>query len=221
MLTSSQLRQLDAVLFFTSGELALTNQQESDLLAFVHGGGGFEGVHSATDTLYSWPELGHFDDTWARCAVSKCDPERVAVDYRLGNGKRINSTKRTIERRSTRGGGAWSSTRNLWSRSDHGILASGELLGLEISSRRNPRPCERNGDPHLLCVAKPVERAIPGRAARIKLRGRFVGRRGENVCHRKYQGRRGSPGCLGTSPNRARDRWENRDACAGEPGLVL
>jgi hypothetical protein len=48
------------VLFFalTSGELAFTGEQKAAILNFVSGGGGFLGVHSATDTLYSWPDYG-------------------------------------------------------------------------------------------------------------------------------------------------------------------
>lgn len=58
LLNSDSLRSFDALFFFTSGELALTDQQKQDLLAFVRGGKGFGGVHSATDTLYSWPAYG-------------------------------------------------------------------------------------------------------------------------------------------------------------------
>ncbi len=48
------------VLFFalTSGELALDGNQKAALLAFVSGGKGFIGTHSATDTLHDWPEYG-------------------------------------------------------------------------------------------------------------------------------------------------------------------
>jgi type 1 glutamine amidotransferase len=48
------------VLFFalTSGELAFTTDQKASILAFVSRGGGFLGAHSATDTLYEWPEYG-------------------------------------------------------------------------------------------------------------------------------------------------------------------
>jgi type 1 glutamine amidotransferase len=48
------------VLFFamTSGELAFTPDQKAAILAFVARGGGFLGTHSATDTLYGWPEYG-------------------------------------------------------------------------------------------------------------------------------------------------------------------
>jgi len=59
LLTASSLRDFDAVFFFTSGELPLSDSQKSDLLAFVRSGKGFGGVHSATDTLYTWLEYGN------------------------------------------------------------------------------------------------------------------------------------------------------------------
>ena len=48
------------VLFFalTSGELPFTAAQKTAIVNFVTGGGGFMGAHSATDTLYQWPEYG-------------------------------------------------------------------------------------------------------------------------------------------------------------------
>ena len=52
------MRNYDAVYFFTSGELPLSDQQKADLLDFVRQGKGFGGSHSATDTLYTWPEYG-------------------------------------------------------------------------------------------------------------------------------------------------------------------
>ncbi len=58
ILTASRLREFDAVFFFTSGELALSDAQKRDLLDYVRNGGGFGATHSASDTLYSWPEYG-------------------------------------------------------------------------------------------------------------------------------------------------------------------
>ena len=57
LLSASSLGNFD-VLFFalTTGELPLTTEQKSAILAFVQGGKGFLGAHSATDTLYDWPE---------------------------------------------------------------------------------------------------------------------------------------------------------------------
>ena len=58
-LSASNLANYD-VLFFalTSGELAFTSEQKAAILGFVSRGGGFLGAHSATDTLYDWPEYG-------------------------------------------------------------------------------------------------------------------------------------------------------------------
>ena len=58
-ITATTLATYD-VLFFalTSGELAFTADQKAAILAFVSGGKGFLGAHSATDTLYQWPEYG-------------------------------------------------------------------------------------------------------------------------------------------------------------------
>jgi type 1 glutamine amidotransferase len=58
LINAENLRNYDAVYFFTSGELPLSDQQKADLLDFIRQGKGFGGSHSATDTLYTWPEYG-------------------------------------------------------------------------------------------------------------------------------------------------------------------
>lgn len=57
-LSADKLKDFDAVLFYTSGELPLDSPQKADFLEFVKKGGGFSGVHSATDTFYEWEEFG-------------------------------------------------------------------------------------------------------------------------------------------------------------------
>jgi type 1 glutamine amidotransferase len=53
------LDYFDAVFFYTTGELAMTDDQKADLLSFVHDDGkGFIGGHSAIDSFYKWPEFG-------------------------------------------------------------------------------------------------------------------------------------------------------------------
>src|SRR5215475_2366913 len=44
-ITAANLRNFDAVFFFTSGELPFTDQQKRDLLDFVRQGKGFGGAH--------------------------------------------------------------------------------------------------------------------------------------------------------------------------------
>jgi uncharacterized protein len=56
--TPENLRRYGAVMFFTTGELPMSDAQKNALLDFVRSGGGFLGVHSATDTFYRWPEYG-------------------------------------------------------------------------------------------------------------------------------------------------------------------
>lgn len=56
--TAENLRRFGAVMFFTTGELPMSEAQKQALTDYVRGGGGFIGVHSATDTFYAWPEYG-------------------------------------------------------------------------------------------------------------------------------------------------------------------
>ena len=55
-LTARELAACDAVVFYTTGELPLPERDA--LLAYVRRGGGFVGIHCATDTFYEWPEYG-------------------------------------------------------------------------------------------------------------------------------------------------------------------
>jgi type 1 glutamine amidotransferase len=57
-ITAENLAKFDAVFFYTTGELPLSDTQKADLIAFVKKGGGFGGTHSATDTFYKWAEYG-------------------------------------------------------------------------------------------------------------------------------------------------------------------
>jgi hypothetical protein len=88
LITAGALRNFDAVYFFTSGELPLSDQQKADLLDFVRQGKGFGGSHSATDTLYTWPEYGNliggiFDGhPWAQlAAIDVEDPQNPMVAH--------------------------------------------------------------------------------------------------------------------------------------------
>jgi type 1 glutamine amidotransferase len=58
VINSDNLKKYDAVFFYTTGELPLSDVQKSDLLAFVRNGKGFGGSHCATDTLYKWKDYG-------------------------------------------------------------------------------------------------------------------------------------------------------------------
>jgi type 1 glutamine amidotransferase len=57
-ITAENLKNFDAVWFYTTGELPLSDVQKADLLDFVRSGKGFGGCHSAADTFYKWKEYG-------------------------------------------------------------------------------------------------------------------------------------------------------------------
>jgi hypothetical protein len=66
-LAADSLRNYDVVMFaLTSGELPLGAAQKSALVDFVSSGHGFIGVHSATDTLYEWPDYGRLVGAYFR-----------------------------------------------------------------------------------------------------------------------------------------------------------
>lgn len=87
-ITTAGLRDFDGLFFFTSGELDLSAEQKAALLEFVRGGKGFGGAHSATDTLYTWPEYGEmigavFDGhPWAQeVSIDVDDPYHPATRH--------------------------------------------------------------------------------------------------------------------------------------------
>ena len=56
---AKNLNYFDAVMFYTTGELDLNDEQRAALISFVkEDGKGFLGTHSATNTFYKWQEYG-------------------------------------------------------------------------------------------------------------------------------------------------------------------
>jgi hypothetical protein len=58
LITAKGLKDYRVVVFNTTGELPMNEEQKAALLEFVRSGGGFVGIHSATDTFYKWPDYG-------------------------------------------------------------------------------------------------------------------------------------------------------------------
>ena len=58
LLNKEALKQFDVVVFYTTGELPISDEQKQDFMAFIKSGKGFIGIHSATDTFYKWAEYG-------------------------------------------------------------------------------------------------------------------------------------------------------------------
>ncbi len=62
---AKNLTTFDAVVFYTTGELPMDDEQKAALASFVREDGkGFIGVHSAADTFYQWPEYGEMIGGW-------------------------------------------------------------------------------------------------------------------------------------------------------------
>ncbi len=57
-ITADNLARYAAVVFYTTGELPLEETQLQALFDYVRGGGGFVGIHPATDTLYEVAAYG-------------------------------------------------------------------------------------------------------------------------------------------------------------------
>src|SRR6266404_9813085 len=89
--SAENLERYAAVMFFTSGELPMSDAQKKALLDFVRSGRGFLGVHSATDTFYAWPDYldlvgGYFNGhPWHQAVtIEVVDPGDPLVAF-LGN----------------------------------------------------------------------------------------------------------------------------------------
>jgi uncharacterized protein len=93
--TTKNLERYAAVIFYTSGEPPMSGVQKGALLDFVRSGGGFLGVHSATDTFYTWPDYldlvgGYFNDhPWHQAVtIEVVDPDDPLVAF-LGSSFQI------------------------------------------------------------------------------------------------------------------------------------
>lgn len=57
-LSREGLLPYDAGVFFTTGELPISDDDRRHFVEWLRSGKGFVGIHSATDTFYEWPEYG-------------------------------------------------------------------------------------------------------------------------------------------------------------------
>ncbi len=58
MFTPDTLDQYDAVVFLNTTETVFTDEQREAFKLYIQNGGGYVGVHSASDTEYDWPWYG-------------------------------------------------------------------------------------------------------------------------------------------------------------------
>ena len=94
--TPENLKQYDVVMFYTSGELPMTDAEKSAFVSFIKSGHGFVGVHSASDTFFMWKDYndiigGYFNDhPWTQqVTVDVVDPSSPIVSF-LGKSFQVN-----------------------------------------------------------------------------------------------------------------------------------
>jgi type 1 glutamine amidotransferase len=86
--TSEGLKPYDAVMFYTTGELPMNDEQKNAFVNFIRSGHGFVGVHSATDTFYLWKDYadiigGYFNGhPWhQQVTIDVADPANGLVSF--------------------------------------------------------------------------------------------------------------------------------------------
>jgi type 1 glutamine amidotransferase len=96
-LTATRLAAVDVLMFaLTSGELPLNGDQKTAIVNFIENGGGFIGAHSASDTLYDWPDYGRIvgayfkEHPWTQQATVVVEDTTHPIDAGLGTTFTLN-----------------------------------------------------------------------------------------------------------------------------------
>jgi len=64
LFTAANLKQYATVIFLSTTGDALNAEQQKAFESYIKGGGGFVGIHAATDTEYDWPWYGNLVGAW-------------------------------------------------------------------------------------------------------------------------------------------------------------
>ena len=89
------LKNYNAVMFYTTGELPISEEGKRAFMDFIRNGKGFIGVHCATDTFYKWPEYGqmiggYFDGhPWHTDVVVRVEDRNFPATAHLGASFKI------------------------------------------------------------------------------------------------------------------------------------
>lgn len=95
IISKEGLKPFDVVVFYTTGELPISDEQKAAFMDFVKSGKGFVGIHSATDTFYKWPEYGemiggYFDQhPWHQEVTVKVEDPKNPATKHLGSSFKI------------------------------------------------------------------------------------------------------------------------------------
>ena len=86
MFTDAGLARFGAVLFLSTTGDVLDDTQQGAFERFVHRGGGYIGVHSASDTEYDWPFYGQLVGAWFQG-----HPQPTEVPIRVEAGDQLST----------------------------------------------------------------------------------------------------------------------------------
>ncbi len=95
VINEANLKNYDAVMFYTTGELPISEEGEKAFMDFIRNGKGFVGIHCATDTFYKWPEYGemiggYFDQhPWHTDVVVNVEDTKFPATNHLGKSFKI------------------------------------------------------------------------------------------------------------------------------------
>lgn len=130
MITPASLPQYDLVLFgSTTGELPITDAGKAAFMQWLRGGKGFVGVHSATDTLYKWPEYGHMiggyfnGHPWHQEIVVRVEDPHFPATQGLGSSFKIRDEIYQFKD---------------WTRQDKRVLLSVDPASIDLSKGARP-----------------------------------------------------------------------------------
>lgn len=95
LINEANLKDYDAVMFYTTGELPISVEGKRAFVEFIRKGKGFVGIHCATDTYYKWPEYGemigaYFDrHPWHQDVVVRVEDRKFPATAHLGETFKI------------------------------------------------------------------------------------------------------------------------------------
>ncbi|MBO3767995.1 MAG: ThuA domain-containing protein [Candidatus Brockarchaeota archaeon] len=124
LVNEENLKNTSALLFATTGELPMTEEQKVALIRFVREGGGFIGVHNATDTFYKFPEYGEMlggyfnGHPWTQEIVARVEDSNHPATKHLPKSFRVKEEVYTFKN---------------WSRNKTHVLISLDTSSVDLS----------------------------------------------------------------------------------------
>lgn len=81
LFTLENLKKYGAVVFLNTTGDVLDKQQQKDFEEYIRGGGGYAGVHSASDTEYDWPWYGKLVGAYFTSHPKQQEAKLQVVDH--------------------------------------------------------------------------------------------------------------------------------------------